>query len=68
MNKIRYNLVQAKNNDGKSHWIKIGIAQKTGDKFWVKMDVLPIPNEKGEVWLNLYERTDDYVSEKNVEK
>jgi hypothetical protein len=66
MEKLRFNLVQAKNYDGKSHFIKLGIAQKQGDKFWVKMDSLPIPNEKGEVWLYLYERNDDYVSQKNV--
>lgn len=68
METIRYKLTQAKNNNGKSHWIQIGIAQKQGDKFWVKLDVLPIPNEKGEIWLNLYERTDYEVSAKDVSR
>lgn len=66
METVKYRLVQAKNNNGKSHWLQVGIAQKQGDKFWVKLDVLPIPNENGEIWLNLYERTDDYVPQKNA--
>jgi hypothetical protein len=31
------------------------------------MDVMPIPNEEGQIWLQLYERNDDAISEKNVQ-
>lgn len=68
METIKYNLVQPKTREEKTHWNKIGIAQKSDRNFWVKLDVLPIPDKNGEVWLNLFERKDDEVSQKNERK
>jgi hypothetical protein len=61
---INYNLVQGKNAGEKSRWHKIGEARKHDTGFWVRMDVMPIPNEEGQVWLQLYEREYDEVPEK----
>ena len=65
METIKYNLTQAKSKGEKTQWIKIGIAQKSDRNFWIKLDVLPIADKNGEVWLNLFERKDDEISEKN---
>jgi len=64
---IDYNLVQGKNAGEKSRWHKIGEARKHDTGFWVRMDVMPIPNEEGQIWLQLYERKDDEISEKNAQ-
>lgn len=54
---VDYKVVQAKaTNEGKSIWLNVGAAFKRDEKFSLKLDVIPIPNEKGEVWLQLYER------------
>jgi hypothetical protein len=42
------------------------MAFKREDKFSMKLDTYPIPNEKGEVWLQLYERTEDGLQKENV--
>jgi hypothetical protein len=63
---IDYNLVQGKNAGEKSRWHKIGEARKHDTGFWVRMDVMPIPNEDGQIWLQLYERENDEISQKNV--
>jgi hypothetical protein len=64
MDKITYKVVQPrKTNNDKSHWMEIGVAIKDGTKFALKLYTLPLPNEKGEVWVQLYERiTTDEVS------
>ena len=67
MQQIDYNLVQGKNAGEKSRWHKIGEARKHDTGFWVRMDVMPIPNEEGQIWLQLYERKDDEISEKNAQ-
>lgn len=60
MDKITYNVVQPRQSkDDKTHWFKLGFAIKDGHKFSLKLDALPLPNEKGDVWLQLYERMDD---------
>lgn len=66
MQQIDYNLVQGKNAGEKSRWHKIGEARKHDTGFWVRMDVMPIPNEDGQIWLQLYERDNDEISQKNV--
>lgn len=66
MQQIDYNLVQGKNAGEKSRWHKIGEARKHDTGFWVRMDVMPIPNEDGQIWLQLYERENDEISQKNV--
>ena len=65
METIDYNLVQGKNTGEKSRWHQIGQARKHDTGFWVRMDVMPIPNEDGQIWLQLYERNNDEISQKN---
>lgn len=67
MEEIHYNLVQGKNSGERSHWHRIGQAKKHATGFWVRMDVMPIPNEEGQIWLQLYEREYDEISEENAE-
>lgn len=55
----KYDVVQAKEIPGqeKPKWINVGIAfQDEGKMPRIKLDALPIPNEKGEIWLNLFEQ------------
>ena len=67
MEEINYNVSQVKNNKktDKGYWVKLGIAKKAETNFWIKLESLPIPNEDGEIWLNLFERKYDEISEKN---
>ena len=45
-----------KNKDGETYWFKLGVKFLWDDgKESIKLDALPLPNEKGEVWMNLYE-------------
>jgi DNA-binding beta-propeller fold protein YncE len=65
---INYKVVQAKRSGDRTNWIPVGMAFKRQDKFSMKLDTYPIPNEKGEVWLQLYERMEgDEVQKKNEE-
>ena len=42
--------------NGKTYWHKLGIKFLYDDgKESIKLDSLPLPNEKGEVWMNLFE-------------
>ena len=42
--------------DGKTYWHKLGVKFVYDDgKESIKLDSLPLPNEKGEVWMNLFE-------------
>ena len=42
--------------DGKTYWHKLGVKFLYDDgKESIKLDSLPLPNEKGEVWMNLFE-------------
>jgi hypothetical protein len=53
----RYDLCTGrKDKDGKSHWTRIGVMfpAKEGDGFAIKLEALPIPNDKGEVWINAF--------------
>jgi hypothetical protein len=65
--KIEYNLTQAKQNNGQTRWHRVGQARKSDANFWVRLDVMPIANSDGEIWLNLFERTDDEISQKNAQ-
>ena len=66
---VNYKVVQARQSGDRTNWINIGAAFKREDKFSMKMDTLPIPNEKGEVWLQLYERMeDDAVQKENAKR
>ena len=42
--------------DGKTYWHKLGVKFLWDDgNESIKLDSLPLPNEKGEVWMNLFE-------------
>lgn len=54
----RWDIVSTRpGKDGKKVYHKIGVMFPNRDNngFSVKLDSLPIPNEKGEVWLSAYE-------------
>ena len=54
----RMNLVQAKNIEGRDKpiWLRIGsVFMETGKIKGIKLEVLPLPDEKGEVWLRVFE-------------
>lgn len=53
----RYDLCTGrKDRDGKSHWTRIGVMfpAREGDGFAIKLEALPIPNDKGEVWISAF--------------
>lgn len=57
MSKI-YDVSQAKQipDRDKPKWLNIGTAfEKDGKINGIKLDVLPLPDEKGEIWLRLFE-------------
>ncbi len=60
MNK-QYNVTQAKEIEGREKpiWIKHGRAFEKDGKIRIKLDSLPIPDQKGEIWLNLFEQDDN---------
>lgn len=45
-----------KDNEGKTRWTKIGamFPAREGDGFSIKLDALPLTNEKGEVRLSAF--------------
>ena len=53
---MNYNVCQGREGkEGKTYWMKVGYAfEKDGRVSAIKLDALPLPNEKGEVWLNLF--------------
>lgn len=61
----RYDILTSRRDgDGKTRWTKIGVMfpAKQGDGFSIKLEALPLPNEKGEVWLSAFvprERDDE---------
>jgi hypothetical protein len=66
---VNYKVVQAKKSGDRTNWITVGAAFKREDKFSMKLETYPMPNEKGEVWLQLYERNEtDEVQKENEEK
>ena len=53
----RYDLCTSrKDQNDKTHWTKIGVMfpSKNGDGFAIKLEALPLPNEKGEVWVSAF--------------
>lgn len=53
----RYDLCTGrKDKDGKTFWTRIGVMfpAKEGDGFSIKLEALPLPNDKGEVWLSAF--------------
>tara|TARA_Y100000114_G_scaffold124394_1_gene120170 strand:+ start:1798 stop:2022 length:225 start_codon:yes stop_codon:yes gene_type:complete len=56
--KKRMNVSQAKDIAGrdKPYWVRIGTAfEENGKITGIKLDVLPLPNKDGEVWLRLFD-------------
>lgn len=54
----KFNVTQAKSIPGrdKAVWIRHGIAfENDSGKIRVKLESIPIPDEKGEIWLSLFE-------------
>ena len=63
---VNYKVVQAKKSGEYTNWIHVGMAFKRENKFSMKLETYPMPNENGEVWLQLYERSEsDEVQKKN---
>ena len=63
---VNYKVVQAKKSGDRTNWIHVGMAFKRENKFSMKLETYPMPNENGEVWLQLYERSEsDEVQKKN---
>jgi hypothetical protein len=61
----KFNVVQAKSVPGrdKAVWIRHGIAfENDSGKIRVKLESIPIPDEKGEIWLSLFEDNGDRSS------
>jgi len=66
----KYNVSQAKElPDGKTRWIRVGIAfEKDGKPPRIKLYTLPIPNKDGEVWLSLFEANTEPYQKNNNDK
>lgn len=52
----RYDIVSPRPNSkdgGKTYWLKIGamFPAKDGESFAIKLDALPLPDAKGEIWI-----------------
>ena len=56
---VNYKVVQAKKSGDRTNWIHVGAAFKRETSFSMKLETYPMPNEKGEVWLQLYERNEN---------
>ncbi|MDC3347582.1 hypothetical protein OAW32_03260 [bacterium] len=65
---VNYKVVQAKKSGDRTNWIHVGMAFKREDKFSMKLETYPMPNEKGEVWLQLYEKVENDEIQKENEK
>lgn len=65
---VNYKVVQPRKSGDRTKWITVGFAFKREDKFSMKLETYPMPNDKGEVWLQLYERNEtDEVQKENGE-
>lgn len=65
---VNYKVVQAKKSGDRTNWIHVGMAFKRENKFSMKLETYPMPNEKGEVWLQLYERSENDEVQKEDEQ
>tara|TARA_R110001583_G_scaffold34986_5_gene116942 strand:- start:451 stop:696 length:246 start_codon:yes stop_codon:yes gene_type:complete len=66
---MMYRVVQAKEIPGREKplWLRLGTAfEKEGRISGIKLDVLPLPDQKGEVWLRLF-KEDESKSENKPE-
>ena len=56
--KNMYRVVQGqkrRNDPEKKDWVRLGIAFSDSNGMRVKLNALPLPDENGEIWLNLFE-------------
>ena len=54
----RYDVMSPrKDREGKTRWTRVGVMfpAKSGNGFAIKLDALPLPDEKGEVWISAME-------------
>ena len=54
----RYDVMSPrKDREGKTRWTRIGVMfpAKSGNGFAIKLNALPLPDEKGEVWISAME-------------
>jgi hypothetical protein len=66
---VNYKVVQAKKSGDRTNWIHVGMAFKRENKFSMKLETYPMPNENGEVWLQLYEKAEnDEVQKENEQE
>ena len=66
---VNYRVVSPRKYSGGTKWVNVGAAFKREDNFSMVLDTYPIPNEKGEVWLYLYERMEnDEVQKENEQE
>lgn len=65
---MKYKLVQIKEYDGDPRYIDLGFGRIEGNRGWIKLESLPIPNKDGEVWINLFERKANGVQETDEER
>ena len=65
MTATRYDICTPRpKKDGGTYWLRIGqmFPARDGEGFSIKLDALPLPNEKGEVWIKAFvprEQADD---------
>ena len=54
---MRMDVMQAKEVSGREKpvWLRIGKAFEKEGKWSLKIDVLPLPNRDGDIWLRLFE-------------
>ena len=53
----RYDICSGRpKKDGGTYWIRVGSMMKDreGDGYSIKLDAIPLPNEKGEVWIKAF--------------
>lgn len=54
----RYDVMSPrKDREGKTRWTRVGVMfpAKSGNGFAIKFEALPLPDEKGEVWVQAME-------------
>ncbi len=71
MSKKRYNVVQAKEIPGRDKpiWLKCGMvfADESGmvEKARMKLELLPVPDAEGNIWLNFFEADNNQGQQSN---
>ena len=52
----RFDLMSPRRKGDKTYWTRVGsmFPAKTGDGWAIKLDALPLPDEKGEVWVRAF--------------